>query len=65
MTRETQHDEYASNTSLAQGSDFYVLNHRNNSLARVRTDGSVVGQRDITLVGPFGINPWHARGLMV
>ncbi len=65
VTRETQHSEYASNTSLAQGSDFYVLNHRNNTLARLRTDGSVVGQRDITLAGPFGINPWHAQGLMV
>jgi len=65
VTRETQHAEYASNTSLAQGSDFYVVNYRNNSLTRLRQDGTVVGQREVTLAGPFGINPWHVRGLTV
>ncbi|HEY1292474.1 MAG TPA: hypothetical protein VGJ60_05210 [Chloroflexota bacterium] len=65
VKREAQHDEYASNTSLAAGSDFFVVNHRNNTLTRLHPDGSVVGQRDVTLAGPLGIYPWHVRGLTV
>jgi hypothetical protein len=38
---------FASNTTLGGGSDFYVLNRGNNSIVRMRQSGKVVAVRDI------------------
>jgi hypothetical protein len=65
VTPETHHEEYASNSSLAQGSDFYVANYGDNSIARLRADGSVVDQRTVVIGPDLPINPWHLNGIAV
>ena len=40
---------WASNTTLDDGSDFYVANRGNNTIVRMRQDGSVVAIRRITI----------------
>jgi hypothetical protein len=62
---ETKHAEYSSNTSLAAGSDFYVANHGNNTIVRLRRDGTVVARRQVTLLEEIGLNPWHINGIAV
>jgi hypothetical protein len=48
---------FASNTTLGGGSDFYVLNRGNNTIIRMRQDGHVVAARRIeTDVPGFRVN---------
>jgi hypothetical protein len=47
VQRDTDDVNWASNTTLDQGSDFYVANRGNNTIVRVRQDGSVVAARRI------------------
>jgi hypothetical protein len=42
---------WASNTTLDEGSDFYVANRGNNTIVRMRQDGKVVAVRRVTLDG--------------
>ena len=44
---DTDDIEWASNTTLDQGSDFYVANRGNNTIVRMRQDGSVVAARRV------------------
>jgi hypothetical protein len=44
---ETQNPNWASNTTLEQGSDLYVCNAGNGTIARLRQDGTVVGVRRV------------------
>ena len=44
---ETASRNFASNTTLGGGSDFYVLNRGNNSIVRMTLEGEVVDTRDI------------------
>jgi mono/diheme cytochrome c family protein len=46
-TREVSAGSFASNTTLAGGSDMYVLNRGNNSVLRMSIDGTVLGARRI------------------
>jgi hypothetical protein len=45
--RDNDNVNWASNTTLDQGSDFYVANRGNNTIVRMRQDGSVVAARRI------------------
>ncbi len=45
--RDNDDVNWASNTTLDQGSDFYVANRGNNTIVRMRQDGSVVAARRI------------------
>ena len=46
---------WASNTTLEQGSDFYVANRSYNTIVRMRQDGSVVAIRRVPVGGsPLG-----------
>ncbi len=45
--RETAHASFASNTMLGAGSDLYVLNRGDNSIVRMRQDGTLVARREI------------------
>jgi hypothetical protein len=49
---------WASNTTLDQGSDFYVANRGDNTIIRMRQDGSVVAIRSVTVgsIKNFSIN---------
>ncbi|HSS61357.1 MAG TPA: hypothetical protein VLK30_07870 [Candidatus Limnocylindrales bacterium] len=44
---ETEHPNWASNTTLEENSDFYVCNRGNGTVARMGQDGSVVSVRRI------------------
>jgi hypothetical protein len=56
---ETQDTNWASNTTLDVGADFYVANRGDNTIVRMRQDGTVVALRHVRLAdgGPLG----HAR----
>jgi hypothetical protein len=47
--RDTDNVAWASNTTLDDGSDFYVANRGNNTIVRMRQNGSVVGVRGVTI----------------
>jgi hypothetical protein len=46
---ETTHPDRASNTTLQPGSDFYVCNRGNDTIVRMRQDGTIVGVRRVRL----------------
>jgi hypothetical protein len=46
---ETDNPNWASNTTLEAGADFYVANRGNNTIVRMRQDGSVVAVREVRL----------------
>ena len=47
--RDADNVNWASNTTLDDGSDFYVANQADNTIVRMRQDGSVVAVRRVTL----------------
>ena len=49
VQRDVDNVNWASNTTLDQGSDFYVANRGNNTIVRMRQDGSVVAVRRVRL----------------
>jgi hypothetical protein len=54
---EVASDNFSSNTTLAAGSDLYVLNRGDNSIVRVTQAGKVVDARRITAnLPPFRVN---------
>jgi hypothetical protein len=46
---ETDDSNFSSNTTLDEGSDFYVANRGNNTIVRMRQDGTVVAVRRVAL----------------
>src|SRR5262249_39015412 len=46
---ETDAPNFSSNTTLNEGSDFYVANRGNNTIVRMRQDGTVVAVRHVRL----------------
>jgi len=53
VQRDADDANWASNTTLDDGSDFYVVNQGNNTIVRMRQDGSVVAVRAVTIVNPY------------
>lgn len=49
VQRDADNVNWASNTTLDAGSDFYVANRGNNSIVRMSQDGSVLAIRHVTL----------------
>jgi hypothetical protein len=49
VQRDADSINWASNTTLDDGSDFYVANRGNNTILRMRQDGSVVAVRRVTV----------------
>jgi hypothetical protein len=47
--RDVDNVNWASNTTLDDGSDFYVVNRGNNTIVRMRQDGGVVAIRRVTV----------------
>jgi hypothetical protein len=54
--------KWASNTTLDEGSDFYVANRGNNTIVRMRQDGSVVAIRGVT-VSDIPLNNFSVNGI--
>ena len=48
---ETANTHWASNTTLEQGADFYVANRGDNTIVRMRQDGTVVALRRVLVEG--------------
>jgi hypothetical protein len=48
---EHNHRDWSSNTTLAELADIYVLNRGNNTIARMKTDGTVIAVRQVRLAG--------------
>jgi hypothetical protein len=49
VKRDRDNAKWASNTTLDEGSDFYVANRGNNTIVRMKQDGTVVAVRRVTL----------------
>ena len=49
VQRDLDNPNWASNTTLDEGSDFYVANRGNNTIVRMRHDGGVVAVRRVTV----------------
>jgi hypothetical protein len=49
VQRDVDNLNWASNTTLDDGSDFYVVNRGNNTIVRMRQDGGVVAIRRVTI----------------
>jgi hypothetical protein len=55
VKREVDDPKWASNTTLEEGSDFYVANRGDNTIVRMRQDGTVVAVRRISIID--GLSP--------
>ena len=49
--RDTDDPKWASNTTLDKGSDFYVANRGDNTIVRMKQDGTVVAIRSVEVHG--------------
>jgi hypothetical protein len=56
VQRDRDNPKWASNTTLDDGSDFYVANQGDNTIVRMRQDGTVVAIRRVTVNGQPLVN---------
>jgi hypothetical protein len=59
---ESEDRNWSSNTTLEEGSDFYVCNQGDNTIVRMRQDGTVVGKRR-PRVGGHALGAAHLNGI--
>jgi DNA-binding beta-propeller fold protein YncE len=62
---ETSDPNWASNTTLEGGADFYVVNRGNTTLVRMRQDGTVVAVRRVRLANGRSLGPARLNGIAV
>jgi hypothetical protein len=62
---ETEAPNWASNTTLEAGADFYVANRSDNTIVRMRQDGTVVAVRRVTLSGGRPLGAGRLNGIAV
>ena len=62
VQRDLDNPNWASNTTLDEGSDFYVANRGNNTIVRMRQDGTVVAIRGVT-VSSIPLNNFSINGI--
>ena len=60
---ETDDTNFSSNTTLNEGSDFYVANRGNNTITRMHQDGTVVAIRHIRLDKGMPLGNAHINGI--
>jgi hypothetical protein len=64
VKREVDDLKWASNTTLEEGSDFYVANRGDNTIVRMHQDGTVVAVRRITIDGdPLSAHDMSLNGI--
>ena len=56
VTRDMDNPNWASNTTLDDGSDFYVANRGNNTIVRMKQDGTVVAVRRVSVGNNASLN---------
>jgi hypothetical protein len=62
---ETSNPDWASNTTLDVGSDFYVANRGDNTIVRMRQDGTVVAGRRVRLADGRSLGNAHLNSIGV
>jgi hypothetical protein len=62
---ETSNPDWAGNTTLEVGSDFYVANRGDNTIVRMRQDGTVVAVRRVRLADGRSLGNAHLNGIGV
>src|SRR5215813_15468268 len=62
---ETEAPNWASNTTLEEGADFFVANRRDNTIVRMRQDGTVVAARRVRLSGGRSLGNGRLNGIAV
>lgn len=62
-TPEGSHRDWASNTTLAELADIYVLNRGNNTITRMKDDGTVIATRALTLPGGQSLGSARVNGI--
>jgi hypothetical protein len=60
---ETENPDWASNTTLEGGADFYVANRGNNTIVRMRQDGTVIAVRHIRLTDGRPLSSARLNGI--
>ena len=60
---ETDNPNWASNTTLEVGSDFYVANRGDNTIVRMRQDGTVVAVREVRLADGRALGNGRLNGI--
>ena len=60
---ETDDNNFSSNTTLNEGSDIYVANRGNNTIVRMRQDGTVVAVRRVTLADGRSLGNARINGI--
>jgi hypothetical protein len=63
VTIETSDPNWAANTTLDVQSDFYVANRGNNTIVRMRQDGTVVAVRHVRLEGGRSLGNGRLNGI--
>jgi hypothetical protein len=64
-TIETRDPNWASNTTLDVGSDFYVANRGDNTIVRMSQDGTVVAVRSVRLDNGRSLGDGRLNGIAV
>jgi hypothetical protein len=62
VKRDADSSTWASNTTLDEDSDFYVANRGDNTIVRMKQDGSVVGIRRVT-IDSIPLNNFNLNGI--
>jgi hypothetical protein len=62
---EVVNPAFASNTTLAGGSDIYVANRVNGTIVRLRQDGTMVAVRQVAVTGLGALGPGRLNGIAV
>jgi hypothetical protein len=65
VSNETSDKNWASNTTLDVGSDFYAANRGNNTIVRMRQDGAVVAVRRVRLAGGRPLGNGRLNGIAI
>jgi hypothetical protein len=60
---ETEDTDQASNTTLFENSDIYVANRGDNTIVRIREDGTMVAARQVTLQGGQSLGDARLSGI--
>jgi hypothetical protein len=61
VKRDAENVNWASNSTLDQGSDFYVANRGDNTIVRMHQDGSVVAVRHVSIEHRRGLEDFDAN----
>ncbi len=65
VSNETNNPNWASNTTLDQGADFFVANRGDNSIVRMRQDGTVVAVRRVRLADGRSLGNARLNGIAI